>query len=93
MARRRRRRRYGAVARGGSQYGRRSGIKHFKLCGRVVRNVGGMKSGQYAAEVRACAGPSGKVKRIGSMRDDFGTGRTPTGAVKKALREFARRVK
>ena len=89
MARRRRRRRHlGAVAkRGGSWSGSQGRHYKFAICGAVRRNVGSSRAHQYEAHAKPCKG------KMGRGRYGEGSGRTPTAAIKGALRKLASKVR
>lgn len=89
MARRRRRRSFGAVARHGSEYTRRSHVHKFRLWVYVTRDIGASAAHQYKAE--ACIAKRGHNPK--PSRCALGFGRTPTAASKKALRRIASQVK
>ncbi len=80
----------GAVARHGGGYGRRSRDRTLRICVTVGRDIGASRANQYDASAEPCAKsrvtflPGRKGGRYG-----HGRGRTPTAAVKKALRALA----
>lgn len=87
---RRRRRSFGAVARGGSSYRGKTLRPHtLRVCVLVYRNIGASNARQYTAHAAACKGG----KRMARGRYGSGAGRTPTAATKKALRAFASKVR
>jgi len=87
---RRRRKRYGAVARRGRLYSRRSHPRSMKICVGIQRNQG---AGSAAHQYEASAQPCGKGRQGWRYRYGQGTGSTPTSAVNDALRDFAKKVR
>jgi hypothetical protein len=85
---------YGAVARRGGSYRRRSHVHKIRVCVTVTRDIGASNATQYHASAEACTrGYRGKGHTYARGRWGNGTGRTPTAATKKALRAYASKIK
>jgi len=97
MSKRRKRRGYGAVAKHGGQYSKRSHSRFFDVSVQVNRNIGASTKFQYRAQAcvvrRGGRGPKSRYGPASDRRCGSGSGRTPTAAGKKALHRLASAMK